>query len=946
MADTINELLIDLQELMEKLEAIGFGDDSLLVTHNGISRPSLQKAITDKFLAIEAMVRGQQAYETKALMDADLGHDADVLATVWNDTAENNGLYGKIGVSGSGSWVQSNYDLAKQAYLLSLENAKGSISSKRAAPFFKSIIDINTVPQHQRGDLLGDNGPVSTSISGWRSPFVHNGEMFDSLLMKFKDDGSKSEVKVTIYDATLTIILSEGWLNVESGVEYVNQVVVLNNYVDKPAGTVLYIEYKRVDDAPEINQASGSQYSASDPKPTDGIYLEFYKQAGSAYWSDVSIAGSHCISFRAFDSTVLIGDTNVLRSLEVLQSKSSPSYDEWASNGSTIYGGDPADDIATTTYGINGVGGRVTGQSSVLLFNNITLWAKVSVASSEAILRVYSVPSGTAAHIPDSVGTTLAEVSVSLTGTMQQIVVDLGSVVSKPYGEELRWAISPTTPARVHCPRWLTQGGGGVYPLEALTFSTDVSHGVGRFAATWYDGEQDYLTVPPILSIKIPGAPSNIPESRILALEAGKVDRFTPRVTLPEVVVAVVGKELNLYYDGFVLGAVSGSSAESSQISVEFNCDKGSSFDRQYRLTPVLADVGDHSAAVTVYDGFSRVIASKTITISVVAEDQPVVGKTICMVGDSLNTSGKLTKPVYDNFVALGGIVPTFVGSQHVDPWRNESRGGWTYESFATAGSDSYRLEVSGVTSIGLGAVYSSNGSEFTIREVNVTGGTGNVMCTSSNGAPAGSGTLTQISGTGDLSIAFSSAELESSNPFWNKITAQLDVANYRANIGLTALIDVATFQLGVNESFSTSFKSLAQVLTVIGHAKSIVDAFLLDNPECKILIGLPSTCGNSKDGWASNYGANYGKSTYENNIYLLREQLLIAFDAAAYNANVFIMSSGVVVDRQYGYERSTVPVAARIQGTISIHNNAVHPSQEGTNQIGDAVFGDILKRY
>lgn len=44
---------------------------------------------------------------TKALLNADLAHDADLIGVVYDDsTAANNGLYVKVGASGSGSWTQ------------------------------------------------------------------------------------------------------------------------------------------------------------------------------------------------------------------------------------------------------------------------------------------------------------------------------------------------------------------------------------------------------------------------------------------------------------------------------------------------------------------------------------------------------------------------------------------------------------------------------------------------------------------------------------------------------------------------------------------------------------------------------------------------------------------------------------------------------------------------
>lgn len=50
-------------------------------------------------------------YPSKALMDADLAHNAGSIAFVYSDpTVGNNGEYYKVGVSGSGSWSPSNLD--------------------------------------------------------------------------------------------------------------------------------------------------------------------------------------------------------------------------------------------------------------------------------------------------------------------------------------------------------------------------------------------------------------------------------------------------------------------------------------------------------------------------------------------------------------------------------------------------------------------------------------------------------------------------------------------------------------------------------------------------------------------------------------------------------------------------------------------------------------------
>lgn len=111
MASTLNELLVEIQELVAKLEVIGFGGEGETVSHNGQTRSSVASAISDQFLSLKTMIQGRQSFATKALMDADLAHAEDVIAEVWNDpTRINNGLYGKTGAAGAGAWVKSAFD--------------------------------------------------------------------------------------------------------------------------------------------------------------------------------------------------------------------------------------------------------------------------------------------------------------------------------------------------------------------------------------------------------------------------------------------------------------------------------------------------------------------------------------------------------------------------------------------------------------------------------------------------------------------------------------------------------------------------------------------------------------------------------------------------------------------------------------------------------------------
>ena len=109
---TLVQVITLIEDLISKIETIGFGSDTDEVTHNGITRPSVAKSIKDNYAAIQAAVQGIKSFETLTDLnnytptaDAD-GHYP--LTRVWKDTtALNNGLYGWNG----SAWVKSEYDI-------------------------------------------------------------------------------------------------------------------------------------------------------------------------------------------------------------------------------------------------------------------------------------------------------------------------------------------------------------------------------------------------------------------------------------------------------------------------------------------------------------------------------------------------------------------------------------------------------------------------------------------------------------------------------------------------------------------------------------------------------------------------------------------------------------------------------------------------------------------
>ena len=415
----------------------------------------------------------------------------------------------------------------------------------------------------------------------------------------------------------------------------------------------------------------------------------------------------------------------------------------------------------------------------------------------------------------------------------------------------------------------------------------------------------------------------------------------TPEILIPSYIYATVGKQLNLYYDSLILAADKGINSPIGY-TVEVYCSKGRMDERSWNYTPISGDIGTTSLIVRVYNINSKLVSEKTVNLVTQADSAPVSVKNILMIGDSTTEEGTIVSTVRNSFVSLGSNTPVFWGLKGTGSNKHEGRGGWTFASFVNAGSNWYRFNVSGVTSVAYFDLYSHNGNEYRIMEVNITGGTGYVRAELSSGTnpTLSSGTLTKVSGSGDATISFSSYSIEASNPFWN--VSALDIANYRSVLGMgSSKFDLVTIQLGINGAGTTP-QNDAQIEAIINDAKTLCNAFLADNASTKIIIMLPTSCGNTKGGWASGYGSVGLKEFFRYNIFRLNKKIVSTFDYGIYNSNISVGYAGLTIDRYFGYGLTTRSVGDTYTDTEETHNNAVHPRTQGYEQIGQSIFPQI----
>lgn len=101
------QLVAEFQKNIDWLNQILKGGDTDNILIDGVFKPSISKDIADKWAAIQALVAGRAAYETKSQLPSP-PPSGIVLAEVWNDGTDN-GLYGWTG----SEWLLSNYDRIK-----------------------------------------------------------------------------------------------------------------------------------------------------------------------------------------------------------------------------------------------------------------------------------------------------------------------------------------------------------------------------------------------------------------------------------------------------------------------------------------------------------------------------------------------------------------------------------------------------------------------------------------------------------------------------------------------------------------------------------------------------------------------------------------------------------------------------------------------------------------
>ena len=381
---------------------------------------------------------------------------------------------------------------------------------------------------------------------------------------------------------------------------------------------------------------------------------------------------------------------------------------------------------------------------------------------------------------------------------------------------------------------------------------------------------------------QVPGLISRLNPAAIraalpVAVEGGGL----PRLLLPGRLHAVVGAEVNLYFDNMLLWPAG------ADIEVDVQCPQGSQQADRWTWIPPAEGVGEHPLEVTIRDFQGEVLARGGTTV-VVAPAQAGAGQAVSLllVGDSLTHASQWPARLLERGRGEGeprlSLLGTHQPASAAEGVRHEGYGGWTAQRFAT-----HFVEGPVPEEVRL------RGSPFLVR------------------GPTGE--------------------------------PRLDFAAYLERVQAPAPPDVVAIFLGPNDIFGLTGTNLEEGLDVmLRHLHELIEMVERSAPRTKIalLVALPPAA--SQDAFGANYKAGQTRWQYRRNQHRLAEWLQQLYDRPGGGASpvmVELVATHLQVDCRHGYPAVEVPWHADSTVRGLRQNNGVHPDANGYRQVGDAFY-------
>ena len=348
-------------------------------------------------------------------------------------------------------------------------------------------------------------------------------------------------------------------------------------------------------------------------------------------------------------------------------------------------------------------------------------------------------------------------------------------------------------------------------------------------------------------------------------------------LTLPKVIYAVPGVEMNVYFDNVTLAI------NPWNYAFDVTCAKGTQQAERWTFTPTDKDLGDHPFVLEVRDDRNAIIDRATSTIRVVPRDtgadRPI---SLLIIGDSLTAASVYPQQLLDLCKLPGNPKLTLVGSYGPGGKpgvnRHEGYGGWTAHRFATYYTDRART-----------GERRGRGSPFIYKQA--------------DGKP------------------------------------KLDFARYCKEFNGGQSPDFVTILLGCNDTFSATDDTIEQRMdTMFAHYDMLIKMIHGVRKDTKIgaLLLVPGAA--TQDAFGANYRCGQTRWQYKRNQHLVVKRMMARYGNREAE-NLYLIPANVNLDCVHNYPPRTAPWNARAQAKGTRLANGVHPAAAGYRQIGDSIY-------
>lgn len=382
---------------------------------------------------------------------------------------------------------------------------------------------------------------------------------------------------------------------------------------------------------------------------------------------------------------------------------------------------------------------------------------------------------------------------------------------------------------------------------------------------------------------------------------------------------------------------------------LNFDGTVGKQTNRGFRLDNVGTSLNTN-ITVEVARGRNSIVTKSQNLLSTTPTNGTGVNRSVLVIGDSLVNNNNITSPLKAVFDADPMDV-TFIGTLGSTGTKHEGRGGWRIVDYYGQGRLLYQINVTGIAvAPGINARYSQGANTYNVDEVNISGGTGYFSVSIIAGtAPAASGTLNKVSGTGDATVNYTSSVATPGNPFYFATTGKFDLGYYLTSTSQSLTDnDWIFFQLGVNDMFSSTdlVDANSRAVTMLSQLNEIIANIHAYNANIRIGI-IVTTPNANQDAFGESYTVGQLSELYrKTGLVTWQKKLLEAYDnTATINSKTYLISTHLNLDIDNNFPTVTRAVNSRNTATEIIQSNGVHPASTGYAQIAD-MYAGIIKYF